>query len=613
MMTMPLMHAGALALALSAAAPPALGQPADPLVGLWSYQMRTEPVLHGPLTVTRDGAAWRATIAGRQAYGQAFGAELRFSFRGGLGQFRGRLAADRGALRGYWLQPAGKRSGGDPGGAGQAFASPVTLAAAGAGAWRGAVTPLANSFTLYLKVFRDTDGTLIAAFRNPEMNATGGRTQFVVSHDGANVRFASRAATDQRPVAISAKLAGDHLKVAWPGAAGTLDLVRLTPAEAAAFFPRPPESPPYAYRRPPTLADGWATARAAQVGLDEAALTRLVQAHIDSDPAGPRPQLLHSILVARHGKLVLEEYFFGADRMTPHETRSAAKTYGSVMLGAVMLHDRGIGPESRIYDIAQRLGPFAHPDPRKARITLAQLMTHTSGLACDDNDDASPGNEATMQSQTAQPNWWKYALDLPMAHDPGTRYAYCSANSNLTGAALTLHTGTWLPELFDRTVARPLDFGRYYWNLMPNGEGYAGGGAYLTSRDFLKIGQAFLDGGVWRGRRIVGADWVKDSTAPHVQINPATTGLSPEAFGNAYIESSDGYAWHLNSLKVGDRIFRDYEAGGNGGQQVIVVPDADLVVAFTGGNFGQGGIWLRWRQQFIGDQILPAIRQDSPR
>jgi CubicO group peptidase (beta-lactamase class C family) len=235
-------------------------------------------------------------------------------------------------------------------------------------------------------------------------------------------------------------------------------------------------------------------------------------------------------------------------------------------------------------------------------------MTHTSGLACDDNDDASPGNEETMQGQTKQPDWWKYTLDLPMAHDPGTRYAYCSANSNLTGAALTLHTGTWLPELFDRTVAKPLGFGRYYWNLTPNGEGYAGGGAYLTSRDFLKVGQAFLDGGVWRGRRIVAADWVKDSTAPHVEINPATTGLSPEAFGNAYIESSDGYAWHLNKLTVGNRTYRDYEAGGNGGQQVIVVPDADLVVVFTGGNYGQGGIWLRWREQIIGGQILPAIR-----
>ncbi len=101
-------------------------------------------------------------------------------------------------------------------------------------------------------------------------------------------------------------------------------------------------------------------------------------------------------------------------------------------------------------------------------------MTHTSGLACDDNDESSPGNEDTMQTQREQPNWSKFTLDLPMAYEPGTQYAYCSANINLLGAALTAATGEWLPALFDRTVARPLQFGAYYWNLMPNGEGYWG-------------------------------------------------------------------------------------------------------------------------------------------
>jgi len=86
-------------------------------------------------------------------------------------------------------------------------------------------------------------------------------------------------------------------------------------------------------------------------------------------------------------------------------------------------------------------------------------MTHTSGLACDDNDDKSPGNEDTMQSQTRQPDWWKYTPDLPVVHDSGSRYAYCSAEMNLVGAVLTTGTATWLPALFDREVARPLQFG----------------------------------------------------------------------------------------------------------------------------------------------------------
>ena len=125
------------------------------------------------------------------------------------------------------------------------------------------------------------------------------------------------------------------------------------------------------------------------------------------------------------------------------------------MLGAAMLQGSAISPDTTIYEVLAARGPFAHSDPRKARITLAHLMTHTSGLACNDNDPSSPGNEDTLQTQTTEPDWWKHTLDLPMAHEPGVRYAYCSASINLVGGALTVATRTWLPELFDRAVARP--------------------------------------------------------------------------------------------------------------------------------------------------------------
>lgn len=585
---------------------PAHAEAPDPLIGLWRYQAPSEALAHGALRVTHKGQVWRAAIAGHSASARASGRELRLVFPDRLGEFRGRLGDHGRILDGFWLQPAS--GSGDAGGASQAFALPLRLRAIGPNAWRGEVRPLPNPFTIYLKVFRDADGTLVAAFRNPEANSTGGRTQFLVSREGEKVRFATRPAEGQRPIAFDAQFSGERLHLVWPDRGRAIDLVRPTPQQAAAFFPRPPGEPAYAYRAPPKLNDGWSTARAASVGLDEAALARIVQAQASADPAARRPSLVHSILVARRGKLVLEEYFFSYSRDTPHDLRSAAKTFGSVMLGAVMLHDPGVGPQSRIYDLLAGQGPFANPDPRKAQITLAHLMTHTSGLACDDNDDASPGNEETMQRQSAQPNWWKYTLDLPVAHDPGTRYAYCSANANLTGAALTARTHTWLPELFDRTVARPLQFGPYYWNLMPTGEGYAGGGAFLRPRDLLKVGQTFLDGGVWRGRRVVGADWVRLSTSPHADINPKSTGLDAEAFTNAYIEAQDGYAWHLNSLKVGDRTYRDYEATGNGGQLLIVVPEADLAVVITAGNYGQGGIWTRWRDSIVAQQIIPAIR-----
>jgi CubicO group peptidase (beta-lactamase class C family) len=99
------------------------------------------------------------------------------------------------------------------------------------------------------------------------------------------------------------------------------------------------------------------------------------------------------------------------------------------------------------------------------------------------------------------------------------------------------------------------------------------------------------------------------STSAKVHISPATTGLTPEQFSNYYGEADDAYAWHLSQLRSGDRSYRVYEATGNGGQLLIVVPDADLAVAFTGGNYMQGGIWTRWGREIVGGEIIPAIRK----
>jgi CubicO group peptidase (beta-lactamase class C family) len=278
------------------------------------------------------------------------------------------------------------------------------------------------------------------------------------------------------------------------------------------------------------------------------------------------------------------------------------------MLGAAMLQGVKIAPDTRIYELLSERGPFASPDPRKAHITLSHLMTHSSGLDCDDYNPDSRGNEGTMTTQREQPDWWKYTLDLRVVHDPGTRYAYCSANTNLVGGALTTATRTWLPELFERTVARPLQFGRYHWPVTANGEGYQGGGAFVRPRDLLKLGQAYLDGGVWRGQRIVSPEWIAQSTAPHIQINPATTGLSEEEFANNYPLSADGYTWHLFELRSGERTYKEYEASGNGGQLLIVVPDAKLAVVFTAGNYLQGGIWGRWRDEIVAKEIIAAVQ-----
>jgi CubicO group peptidase (beta-lactamase class C family) len=298
------------------------------------------------------------------------------------------------------------------------------------------------------------------------------------------------------------------------------------------------------------------------------------------------------LLIARNGKLVLEEYFAGFQRDFVHDTRSASKTFTSVLLGAAMLGGAGISPETPIASVMGYATPFANPDPRKQKITLANLMTHSSGLACDDNDDASPGNEDTMWAQSGQPDFWKFMLDLPMSTDPGAHYAYCSGGMNLAGGVLSVATKTWLPELFDRSLARPLRFGRYYFILSPALQGYLGGGMRMRPRDLLKVGQLYLDGGTWNGKRIVAQSWVIRSTSKQV-----------EGSNNG----NDGYAWHRSDLKSGTRTYREYEANGNGGQFLIVVPELDLAVVFTAGNYRDYGVWRWFRDDMVANVIIPAI------
>jgi CubicO group peptidase (beta-lactamase class C family) len=199
-----------------------------------------------------------------------------------------------------------------------------------------------------------------------------------------------------------------------------------------------------------------------------------------------------------------------------------------------------------------------------------------------------------MQSQAEQPDWYKYTLDLGLVHDPGTTYAYCSAGMNLVGGALHSVTGLWLPQLFDRWVARPLGIRDYHVNLTPAGDAYTGGGVQMRPRDFLKFGQLFLNRGLWQGRRIVSADWVSQSTKLQVRASS---------------DNDDGLAWHLYTLRAGSRAFREYEANGNGGQFLIVDPELDLAVVFTAGNYNSYGVWRKFRDQLVPEEIIPAIRQ----
>ncbi len=584
---------------------------ADTLVGLWAYETTFPVGLAGELTLTREGASWQGSIGGVTTESAAKGGEVWIDFPDEGGTFRGYLDDDGRLHRGFWVRREMIDDPRYPEGAAQGYAMPLALRPAGNERWQATVEPLADPFTLYLNIFREAGGVLKAAIRNPEQHHHGPAMQLFVTLEGDRLRLSKAAEPGDDDLNATVLRNPERIEIRWEGLRRKISLARATPAQAALFTARPRSEPRYVYRKPQDLGDGWPIARAADLGVDEAALARAVQRIIDIDPSSQRAWLIHSMAVAYKGKLILDEYFYGHGPGIPHDMRSASKTFSSVIMGGAMLDGAKISPQTRLYEVVATLGPFANPDPRKDRVTLAHVMTHTTGLACDDNAESpSPGGEDVMQTQRAQPDWWKFTLDLPIVHEPGERYAYCSGGISLTGAALTMATGEWLPALFDRTVAKPLQFGSYYWNVMPTGEGYVGGGTFVRTRDFLKVGQAYLDGGVWNGRRIVTEAWVKDSLAPHVQISPETTGVSGDTFAMSYYLTPEGYAWHHIPVKSGDKTYPAYHGNGNGGQLLMIVPQFDLAVMFTAGNYRQG-LWNRERDDITGEMIIPALGREG--
>ncbi|HEY1549528.1 MAG TPA: serine hydrolase [Kofleriaceae bacterium] len=544
---------------LVACAAPRQAPHVDDLDGLWGADVVSTHQTAGQLTIARAGDAWTATIAGTTATltrdGDWWKSDL------GTGELR--LAPERGEA--FWLQSPGVAID-------LAFATPLALSPTGSG-FTATVTPLPDRLELYLTIA----GTR-AWIREPGHNVGAMVRDLRVARAG-NAVVLSRA--DGR-VALRGTLGARGLHVELVGFDIALDLTkRSSRADAPGFYPRVTTAP-YHYA-PPAPGNGWPASTLAAEGMRDAPIEQLVRHIIDAVPTAWNSPAIQALVIARHGKLVVEEYFDGFTRATPHDTRSAGKSWSSALIGAAV--DRG-----ELTDATKLAGD--DPDPRKAQITLAHLLTMSSGLSCDDDDDASPGNESTMQAQKADRDWQHYALALPMIRSPGERAVYCSGAINLVGVLLARATHAWIPALWNRDLAAPLGITHYYLDLQPNEQGYLAGGVYLEPLDFAKLAQVFLDRGRWQGKPIVSADWVARSVAAHASIH------EPDDYG---------YAWWRRTLVVAGREHAAFYASGNGGQIAMAIPDLDLVVAIMAGNYGDFRTWKHFIDDDIASFVIPSV------
>lgn len=343
---------------------------------------------------------------------------------------------------------------------------------------------------------------------------------------------------------------------------------------------------------PMAVAEDWPAGDPAGHGFDPARLAAL-DAAINS---GQAPDTT-SVLVIHQGALIHEAYFNGADRETLHNTRSLTKSVTALLVGAAI--DRGL-----IHGVsAPVLGYFpdrtpAHAGAFKDAITLEDLLTMSAAWECDDNNSFSAGNEERMYVSA---DWTGFTLDLPErgyapwnlrpADSPhGRAFAYCTANSFLLGAIVERVTQMPLAQFAADALERPLGIRTSVWQRASEGVGMGGGGTQYRSRDLAKLGQLMLDGGRWKGRQVISADWIEAMT----QVRAQTP-----------FDAEYGYQMWRFTFKDGARLLHAWTMSGNGGNAVFVVPEKALVMVVTRTRYNQRGMHEQTRA-LLQDFILTA-------
>jgi CubicO group peptidase (beta-lactamase class C family) len=351
------------------------------------------------------------------------------------------------------------------------------------------------------------------------------------------------------------------------------------------FGPAPdvvPGAPPALSVAPDVIADGWTTSTPAAEGIDASGLEAILRSIRD----GSYPRV-DSMVVARHGRLVAEGYFNGYARETLHDLRSTGKSFTSALAGIAV--ERGLLiVDDPISVYVRDFEGFDNMDARKRSISVRHLLDMSSGLACDDSDPLSAGNEEKMYPQR---NWVKFALDLPMSFDPGTRSTYCTAGVIVLGSLVSSRAGVGLDEFAETWLFGPLDIRDVHWRRSPDGKATGGGGLKLRPRDLTKLGELYRAGGTWNGRRVLSAEWVAESRR-------ATTNIRGDAYG---------YLWWKRGFARDGVVLQSYFTSGNGGNFVFVFPSLDLVVAFTGSNYNSRAMDQPF--QILAERLLPIVSQ----
>ena len=279
---------------------------------------------------------------------------------------------------------------------------------------------------------------------------------------------------------------------------------------------------------------------------------------------------LHSFMLYRDGAVVSEAFWRPYAARRPHVQHSATKSWTATGIG-LLIDDGRLALSDKVVDFFPELCP-PQISANLAAMTVEDLLTMRTGH----RRGISGGDWRNLTS-----SWVQAFLDEPVDEAPGRSFIYSSASSFMLSAIASKVSGQTLHQLLDDRVLRHLGMDPLTWDLAPEGVNSGGNGLSCTTEDSLKFGVLHLQRGQWNGAQLLSPQWIDGATRN--QVEDVWMGefdgkqyLPRNPADNASRREGYGYQWWMTR-------HGGYYASGVFGQQCIVLPGQNTVIAFTCG------------------------------
>ncbi|WP_343560053.1 serine hydrolase domain-containing protein [Kiloniella sp. b19] len=309
---------------------------------------------------------------------------------------------------------------------------------------------------------------------------------------------------------------------------------------------------------------------------------------------------LHAVLVEHRGERIAELYFEGQDwswaedlgvrQFGPeelHDLRSVTKSIAGLLYG-IALEEGKVPPLSApIYRHLPDYADVFSKDARKKTITVADLLTMKMGIEWNEAGGYVDRSNDEVGMEFANDRY-RYVLEKDMLEAPGEVWRYNGGAVALIGKLIEDGTGRTLEAYAQERLFEPLAIRDFGWLKGGDSVDSPASGLRLTAPGLARIGRMILDGGQYKGQRIVSEAWLAESFAPRA-----------DAFdGIRY-----GYLWWLDGMSEKPRWAAAF---GNGGQRLSIDPANELVVVIFAGNYNAPEDW-KIPVRVVLDFVLPAI------